>query len=45
MKTYLGLFVGALGICFIPIAIVFVALRASCTFVSRTAMEGLHDES
>jgi len=44
MKTQFGLFVGVLGIALIPIAIVFVAFRASCNFVSRLAMEGLHDE-
>lgn len=44
MKTQLGLFVGILGIAFIPIAIVFVAFRASCTFVSRLATEGLRDD-
>lgn len=43
MKTYFGLFVGILGICFIPFAIIFVAFRASCTFVSRLAMEGMRD--
>jgi len=45
MKTQFGLMVGILGICMIPIAIIFVAFRASCSFVSRVAMEGLHDES
>jgi hypothetical protein len=45
MKTQFGLFVGILGICMIPIAIIFVAFRASCSFVSRMAMEGLRDES
>jgi hypothetical protein len=45
MKTQFGLFVGALGILFIPLAIVWVAFRASCNFVSRLAMEGLHDET
>lgn len=44
MKTQFGLFVGVLGILFIPLAIVFVAFRASCTFVSRLAMEGLRDD-
>ncbi len=44
MKTQFGLFVGFLGICMIPFAIVFVAFRASCNFVSRIAMEGLHDD-
>ena len=44
MKTQFGLFVGVLGICFIPFAIIFVAFRASCHFVSRLAMEGLSDE-
>jgi len=44
MKTQFGLFVGILGICMIPIAIVFVAFRASCSFVSRMAMEGLRDD-
>ena len=44
MKTQFGLFVGVLGICFIPFAIIFVAFRASCNFVSRLAMEGLSDE-
>jgi len=45
MKTQFGLLVGFLGICMIPIAIIFVAFRASCSFVSRTAMEGLHDDA
>lgn len=45
MKTQFGLFVGMLGICMIPIAIVFVAFRASCSFVSRIAVEGLKDEA
>ena len=45
MKTQFGLFVGLLGIAFIPFAIVFVAFRASCNFVSRLAVEGLTDES
>ena len=45
MKTQFGLFVGLLGILFIPLAIVWVAFRASCNFVSRLAMEGLHDET
>ena len=45
MKAQLGLFVGVLGICLIPFAIVFVAFRAACSFISRAAMEGLHDES
>ena len=45
MKTQFGLFVGVLGICFIPLAIVWVAFRASCSFVSRIAMEGLHEKS
>lgn len=44
MKTQFGLFVGVLGILFIPLAIVFVAFRASCTFVSRLAIEGLRDD-
>lgn len=44
MKTQFGLLVGFIGICMIPIAILFVAFRASCSFVSRLAMEGLHDE-
>lgn len=44
MKAQFGLVVGVLGIVFIPIAIVFVAFRASCHFVSRLAMEGLNDE-
>jgi hypothetical protein len=44
MKTQFGLLVGFLGIIFIPFAIVFVAFRASCNFVSRIAMEGLHDD-
>ena len=44
MKEQFGLFIGILGICMIPFAIVFVAFRAACSFVSRTAMEGLHDE-
>jgi hypothetical protein len=44
MKAHFGIFVGALGILFIPLAIVFVAFRASCNFVSRIAMEGLHDD-
>jgi len=44
MKTQFGLMVGILGICMIPIAIVFVAFRASCSFVSRLAMEGLRDD-
>ena len=44
MKTQFGLLVGFIGICMIPIAILFVAFRASCRFVSRLAMEGLHDE-
>ena len=44
MKTQFGLLVGILGICMIPIAVIFVAFRASCTFVSRMAMEGLHDD-
>jgi hypothetical protein len=44
MKAQFGLLVGALGILFIPFAIVFVAFRASCNFVSRIAMEGLHDD-
>lgn len=44
MKTQFGLFVGVLGILFIPLAIVFVAFRASCTFVSRIAVEGLRDD-
>ena len=45
MKTQFGLFIGLLGICFIPLAIVWVAFRASCNFVSRLAMEGLRDET
>jgi hypothetical protein len=45
MKTQFGLFVGLLGICMIPIAIIFVAFRASCSFVSRVAMEGLYDDA
>ena len=45
MKTHFGFLVGALGIFFIPLAVIFVAFRASCSFVSRIAMEGLHDES
>jgi len=44
MKTQFGLFVGFLGICMIPIAIIFVAFKASCNFVSKMAMEGLHDD-
>jgi hypothetical protein len=44
MKTQFGLFIGLLGICMIPFAIIFVAFRAACSFVSRTAMEGLHDD-
>jgi hypothetical protein len=44
MKTHFGLLVGMLGICMIPIAIIFVAFRAACSFVSRMAMEGLHDD-
>jgi hypothetical protein len=44
MKAHFGIFVGALGILFIPLAIVFVAFRASCNFVSRIAMEGIHDD-
>ena len=45
MKAQFGLFVGLLGILFIPLAIVWVAFRASCNLVSRLAMEGLHDEA
>jgi hypothetical protein len=45
MKTQFGLFVGLLGICMIPLAIIFVAFRASCNFVSRIAMEGIKDEA
>ena len=45
MKKCLGLTVGILGMCFIPLAIIFVAFRSSCVFVGRIAMEGLHDES
>ena len=45
MKTQFGLFVGFLGICMIPFAIIFVAFRASCSFVSRLAVEGLKDEA
>ena len=45
MKTQFGLFIGMLGICFIPVAIVWVAFRASCSFVSRMAVEGLRDEA
>ena len=45
MKTYFGLFVGILGLCFIPVAVIFVAFRSACSFVSRVAMEGLHDET
>jgi hypothetical protein len=45
MKTQFGLFVGLLGICMIPFAIIFVAFRASCSFVSRIAMEGIKDEA
>jgi hypothetical protein len=44
MKEQFGLFIGLLGICMIPFAIIFVAFRAACSFVSRTAMEGLHDD-
>ena len=44
MKTQFGLLVGFLGIMFIPFAIIFVAFRASCSFVSSIAMEGLHDD-
>jgi hypothetical protein len=44
MKEQFGLFIGILGICMIPFAIVFVAFRAACSFVSKTAMEGLHDD-
>ena len=44
MKEQFGLFIGILGICMIPFAIVFVAFRAACSFVSRIAMEGLHDD-
>jgi len=44
MKEQFGLFIGVLGICMIPLAIVFVAFRAACSFVSRAAMEGLHDD-
>jgi hypothetical protein len=44
MKTQFGLLVGILGICFIPIAVIFVAFRASCHFVSRLAMEGMSDD-
>jgi hypothetical protein len=44
MKTQFGLLVGFLGICMIPIAIIFVAFKASCNFVSKMAMEGLHDD-
>ena len=45
MKTYFGLFVGILGICFIPVAVIFVAFRSACSFVSKIAMEGLTDET
>lgn len=45
MKTQFGLFIGILGICFIPIAIIWVSFRASCNFVSRIAIEGLKDET
>ena len=45
MKTYFGLFVGILGLCFIPVAVIFVAFRSACSFVSRVAMEGLTDET
>ena len=45
MKKCLGLTIGVLGMCFIPLAIIFVAFRSACTFVGRLAAEGLNDES
>jgi hypothetical protein len=44
MKTQFGYLVGALGLLMIPLAIIFVAFRSSCSFVSRVAMEGLKDD-
>lgn len=35
--------VGALGIILIPLAVVFVAFRASCSFVNTWAVKGLED--
>ena len=33
--------VGGLGLAMIPLAVVYVAFRASCSFVSRWASKGL----
>ena len=35
--------VGALGIILIPLAIIFVAFRASCSFVNTWAVKGLEN--
>ena len=35
--------VGALGIAMIPLAVVYVAFRASCSFVNTWAVKGLED--
>tara|TARA_R110000868_G_scaffold82737_1_gene233492 strand:- start:682 stop:810 length:129 start_codon:yes stop_codon:yes gene_type:complete len=37
MKTIIGI----LGIAFVPLAIIAVAFRASCSFVNRWAVKGL----